>query len=109
VAATSAVSVLVMDWTTIGWVLPTGTPPTTTVTVGRRVLTGGEYTADDSRVRRRLIRPILEELVLQDDAQRHRSEPHPPHQVRSGVFGDACVHADPQLVRFEHAVPERHR
>src|SRR5688572_22056386 len=32
----SAVSVLVMDWTTIGWALPTGTPPTGTVTVLRR-------------------------------------------------------------------------
>src|SRR5436189_287872 len=39
VAAASAVSVLVIDWTTIGWALPTGTPPTLTVTVGRRVLT----------------------------------------------------------------------
>src|SRR6266480_7606544 len=45
VAATSAVSVLVIDWTTIGWALPTGTPPTLTVTVGRRVLTGTKYSA----------------------------------------------------------------
>src|SRR5262245_53224421 len=36
VAATSAVSVLVMDWTTIGWQLPTWTPPTSTVTVRLR-------------------------------------------------------------------------
>jgi len=34
VAAASAVSVLVIDWTTIGWALPTSTPPTLTVTVG---------------------------------------------------------------------------
>jgi len=39
------VSVLVIDWTTIGWALPTGTPPTMTVTVGRRVLTGSKYRA----------------------------------------------------------------
>src|SRR5262245_13179884 len=36
VASGSAVSVFVIDWTTIGCVLPTGTPPTWTVTVGRR-------------------------------------------------------------------------
>src|SRR6476661_2689530 len=36
VASASAVSVLVMDWTTIGWALPTRTPPTSTVTVSRR-------------------------------------------------------------------------
>jgi hypothetical protein len=27
---------LVMDWTTMGWADPTGTPPTSTVTVERR-------------------------------------------------------------------------
>ena len=42
VAATSAVSVFVMDWTTIGWALPTFTPPTSTTTVRLResTLTG---------------------------------------------------------------------
>ena len=40
VAATSAVSVLVMDWTTIGCPEPTGTPPTRTVTVERRMVGG---------------------------------------------------------------------
>jgi len=34
---------LVIDWTTIGWALPTCTPPTLTVTVERRVVTGGKY------------------------------------------------------------------
>ena len=34
--AASAVSVLVIDWTTTGWALPTGMPPIRTVTVGRR-------------------------------------------------------------------------
>jgi hypothetical protein len=32
----SAVSVFVIDWTTIGWLDPTGTPPTRTVAEGRR-------------------------------------------------------------------------
>src|SRR5574342_643075 len=36
VAATSAVSVLVIDWTTMGWAEPTGTAPTRTVEVWRR-------------------------------------------------------------------------
>ena len=36
VAAASAVSVLVIDWTTIGWQLPTWTPPTSTVAVRLR-------------------------------------------------------------------------
>ena len=40
VAATSAVSVLVIDCTTIGCPDPTGTPPTRTVTVGRRMVGG---------------------------------------------------------------------
>ena len=37
VASGSAVSVLVMDWTTMGCADPTSTPPTSTDTVGRRV------------------------------------------------------------------------
>src|SRR5436190_4697128 len=36
VASPSAVSVLVIDWTTTGWADPTRTPPTSTLTVGRR-------------------------------------------------------------------------
>jgi hypothetical protein len=40
VAATSAVSVLVIDWTTIGWAEPTGTPPIRTVGVWRRGVGG---------------------------------------------------------------------
>ena len=35
VASASAVSVLVIDWTTTGWPEPTGTPPTSTVTLRR--------------------------------------------------------------------------
>ena len=33
VASASAVSVLVIDWTTTGWAAPTSTPPTSTLTV----------------------------------------------------------------------------
>ena len=40
VAATSAVSVLVIDWTTMGCPDPTGTPPMRTVTVERRMVGG---------------------------------------------------------------------
>src|SRR5262245_15185450 len=36
VASGSAVSVFVIDWTTIGWAEPTSTPPTSTLTVGLR-------------------------------------------------------------------------
>src|SRR5690348_17437286 len=51
VALASAVSVLVMDWTTIGWQEPTGTPPTRTVTVCRRRISviGREYNRDGYR------------------------------------------------------------
>ena len=38
VDSTSAVSVLVMDWTTTGWQEPTGTPPIQTVGVLRRAV-----------------------------------------------------------------------
>src|SRR5918995_2797965 len=37
VASASAVSVFVIDWTTIGRAPPTRTPPTSTVTVDRRI------------------------------------------------------------------------
>src|SRR3954447_1226724 len=37
VASGSAVSVFVIDWTTIGWADPTSTPPTSTDTVERRL------------------------------------------------------------------------
>src|SRR6478735_10206784 len=36
VPSASAVSVFVIDWTTTGWAEPTSTPPTSTLTVGRR-------------------------------------------------------------------------
>src|SRR6186997_2286016 len=37
VPSASAVSVFVIDWTTIGWAEPTRTPPTSTETVARRL------------------------------------------------------------------------
>src|SRR6267378_1850972 len=77
VAATSAVSVFVIDWTTIGWALPTCTPPTLTVTVGRRVLTGGKYSARALwRGRELQVLLLLEDLVLDNDPDRHGSENH---------------------------------
>src|SRR5215472_503229 len=45
VASTSAVSVLVIDWTTIGAVLPTRTPPTSTATDSRRGKGDAKYPA----------------------------------------------------------------
>src|SRR4029079_3437091 len=48
VPATSAVSVVVIDWTTMGWADPMETPPTWTVVVRRRVRggMGSNITAD---------------------------------------------------------------
>ena len=40
VASMSAVSVLVIDWTTMGWAEPTFTPPTETTAVLRRWYSG---------------------------------------------------------------------
>src|SRR5574341_759065 len=102
VAAASAVSVLVIDWTTIGWALPTGTPPTLTVTVGRRVLTGRKYSAARSGAR-------LEELVLQNDAQRERRQAHPARHAGSGVLRERRMHSHPQHVAVEHGIRERDR
>src|SRR5258708_16114627 len=50
VAAGSAVSVLVIDWTTIGWLPPTFTPSTLTTTVLRRWswVTGSIYDGVDA-------------------------------------------------------------
>src|SRR6476469_2868699 len=45
VEATSAVSVLVIDCTTIGWLLPTWTLPTFTVGVARRGAPDGSLTS----------------------------------------------------------------
>src|SRR6266571_1992646 len=107
VAATSAVSVLVIDWTTIGWVVPTATPPTLTVTVERRVLTGGKYTAGASRGRRRLIRPSLEDLVLYDHAQLQRGQRHLADEGSGVGVGAGGRDADPQRVPGKGGVDPR--
>src|SRR6266571_8328814 len=95
VAAASAVSVLVIDWTTIGWALPTSTPPTLTVTVGRRRLTARNL--------------ALKDLVLENDPHRHRGQPYPARQTGAGILVQPRVHTDPQGVGVEDAVGERHR
>src|SRR6266487_408758 len=89
VAATSAVSVLVIDWTTIGWALPTSTPPTLTGTVGRRRLTARNL--------------ALKDLVLENDPHRHRAR-----QTGAGILFQPRVHTHPQGVGVEDAVGERH-
>src|ERR1700741_4856932 len=90
VAAASAVSVLVIDWTTMGWALPPCTPPTLTVTVGRRRLTARNL--------------VLKDLVLEDDPHRHRGQAHPARQTGAGVLAQPRVHAHPQRVGVENAV-----
>src|SRR6266404_1356472 len=92
VAAASAVSVLVIDWTTIGWALPTNTPPTLTVTVGRRILTARNL--------------ALKDLVLEDDPHRHRGQPHLSSQTGAGILAQSGVHTDPQRIGVEDAVGE---
>src|SRR6266566_6562797 len=94
VAAASAVSVLVIDWTTIGWALPTSTPPTLTGTVGRRRLTARNL--------------ALKDLVLENDPHRHRGQPHLARQTGAGILVQPRVHTHPQGVGVEDAVGERH-
>src|SRR6266566_8368420 len=97
VAAASAVSVLVIDWTTIGWALPTGTPPTLTVIVVRRMLTGSNIAP------LRAARP-LENLVLQHDSQLNLVEPQVARHVRPDVRAETGPNANPEGVRVEDAV-----
>src|SRR5437762_277371 len=95
VAAASAVSVLVIDWTTIGWALPTSTPPTLTVTVGRRRLTARNL--------------ALKNLVLQRDADVKVLKAQPPGHVRPNIRGDPRPNTHPQRIRVEHRVSERYQ
>src|SRR5688500_6166003 len=111
VPATSAVSVLVMDCTTMGWALPTGTPPTRTVTVSRRVATGRNIaSAPQGAARHR-----LEDLVLQHHADLQRRDQALAGDgrgaaVRPGrgdahlddVIGEACVDARAEVTRDHH-------
>src|SRR5258708_207214 len=96
-----------MDWTTIGWVLPTNTPPTETVMVERRVLTGRKYTAGASPWRRRPREAPLEDLVLHDHAELQRGQPHFADEG-SGVGVSARGRdADPQRIPCKHGVHAR--
>src|SRR6266545_1074556 len=103
VAATSAVSVLVIDWTTIGWAPPTGTPPTPTVTVGRREVTGGNIPARG----RRAGAPRLQDLVLQNDAQLERGQDHPAGDGRQPRVRALGHQTDPRRRPAEHVQHRR--
>ena len=62
VASASAVSVLVIDWTTTGWAEPTRTPPTSTLTVDRRRgrSESGELTRTYEPPRRTMSNPVIQ-------------------------------------------------
>src|SRR5437763_28407 len=98
VAAASAVSVLVMDWTTIGCALPTKTPPTLTVMVGRRMLTGTKYSA-------RATPASLEDFVVQHDAHVHVRQTHPPSHRGTHIGADSGANAHPEGIGVEDAIP----
>src|SRR5712664_240556 len=102
VAAASAVSVLVIDWTTMGWALPTGTPPTLTVTVGRRVLTRTKYSAAGRGAG-------LEQLVRYHDPQAESGQPEPARHVGPDIGADPRANAYPHRVGVEDSIREGHR
>src|SRR5713101_6005305 len=86
VAATSAVSVLVIDWTTMGWQEPTRTAPTETVTVWRRGMvtnlvedSGGWWRTSTNLDNLPLVRKELE--------QRQRGVVRDVHALVGGVDG----------------------
>src|SRR4051794_2474576 len=81
VASGSAVSVFVIDWTTTGWALPTGTPPTSTVTVLRRV--GLSRSAERAVVIARRSAPAAEAGdVERRDPDEEREQQGEAHHVR---------------------------
>src|SRR2546423_3746287 len=100
VAAASAVSVLVMDWTTIGCALPTKTPPTLTVMVGRRVLTGTKYSAGATPA-------SLEDFVVQNDADVHVRQTHPPSHRGTHIGADSGANAYPEGIGVKDAIRQR--
>src|ERR1043166_2570325 len=90
VASTSAVSVLVIAWTTMGCRLPRGTGPTNTVGVGRRRGGGmaGIYMTQRRKVgRSRALLSVFASLRLSDLHQPQRpSQALPGHGVERAVL-----------------------
>src|SRR5262245_6784412 len=76
VPAPSAVSVFAIDWTTMGWALPTRTPPTSTVTVFRRAMVMPSLYQPLAHLRQ-----SLDEEVLEDAAGQHRALRDEPGEV----------------------------
>src|SRR5713226_3673426 len=97
VATGSAVSVFVIDWTTIGWVPPTFTPPTSTTAVGRRweLVTSGIYDRVEAPGAR--AHTLLEQLLPHPHRQDEGLEDHLPHA--------RCDEARVRALR-RHAEPE---
>src|SRR5689334_20371343 len=87
VASESAVSVFVIDWTTTGWLPPTPTPPTSTVTVGLRELLMA------SRSWRGAARAETGDVEARDP-QDEREEEHHAHGVGEPLGAEA--HARPE-------------
>src|SRR6476646_1335889 len=83
VPSASAVSVLVIDWTTTGWEDPTRTPPTSTLTVGRRRgrSESGELT--------RTLRAAEADDVETGDPDEAREQEHESDHIRELLGTDA--------------------
>src|SRR3954449_4610857 len=80
VASASAVSVFVIDWTTIGWAEPTRTPPTSTDTVGRRRGRMSAGLAMTTRLRAAGQDPDDVEAAHPDQERHEECEPHDVRQ-----------------------------
>src|SRR5436190_6844411 len=110
VASASAVSVLVIDWTTIGCLLPTGMPPTSTVGVGRLVARGSVA----SRASVTAAAPLLADArdVEIGDPEQQREDDASAHQVGQALGLDADASTRDRLDQdHEHppAVQRRER
>src|SRR4029434_2453095 len=92
VPATSAVSVFVMDWTTMGRSPPTRTPPTSTTTLFRR--------------RRALMTPILPSRLWAPGPLPHVSARGLPRRVRHVPEGDLGGAGSQRAVGLELIVVE---
>src|SRR3989304_4725775 len=102
VDAASAVSVLVMDWTTIGCAEPTGTPPTLTETVRRR--SWSDTTQPPSGAVNYPRRPRSGANHGRRDAGRARGLPR-----RAGAGRAAATAPQPPAAALGQAPPRRHR